>query len=60
MKREVAEFFSRCLVCQQIKTPRQKPAGLLQPLQVPGWKWEHVSMDFIVGLPKMVKGHTVI
>ncbi|KAA0026019.1 pol protein [Cucumis melo var. makuwa] len=32
MKREVAEFVSKCLVCQQVKAPRQKPAGLLQPL----------------------------
>ncbi|KAL0536730.1 hypothetical protein IC582_025690 [Cucumis melo] len=35
MKREVAEFVSRCLVCQQVKAPRQKPAGLLQPLSIP-------------------------
>ncbi|KAL4021801.1 hypothetical protein IC575_020619 [Cucumis melo] len=34
MKREVAEFVSRCLVCQQFKAPRQKPAGLLQPLSI--------------------------
>ncbi|KAL4038302.1 hypothetical protein IC575_001916 [Cucumis melo] len=47
MKREVAEFVSRCLVCQQVKAPRQKPAGLLQPLSIPEWKWENVSMDFI-------------
>ncbi|TYK25879.1 pol protein [Cucumis melo var. makuwa] len=40
MKREVAYFVSRCLVCQQVKAPRQKPAGLLQPLGVPEWKWE--------------------
>ncbi|KAA0035418.1 ty3-gypsy retrotransposon protein [Cucumis melo var. makuwa] len=50
MKREVAEFVSRCLVCQQVKAPRQKPAGLLQPLSIPEWKWENVSMDFITGL----------
>ncbi|KAL0552057.1 hypothetical protein IC582_011150 [Cucumis melo] len=36
MKREVADFFSKCLVCQQMKAPRQKPTGLLQPLSVPG------------------------
>ncbi|KAA0040402.1 pol protein [Cucumis melo var. makuwa] len=41
MKREVAEFVSRCLVCQQVKAPRQKPAGLLQPLGIPEWKWEN-------------------
>ncbi|KAL0554093.1 hypothetical protein IC582_008004 [Cucumis melo] len=60
MKREVADFVSRCLVCQQVKAPRQHQAGLLQPLSVPGWKWESVSMDFITGLPKTLKGYTVI
>ncbi|KAA0059961.1 pol protein [Cucumis melo var. makuwa] len=59
-EREVADFVSRCLVCQQVKTPKQRPAGLLQPLSVPGWKWESVSMDFITGLPKTLKGYTVI
>ncbi|KAA0046144.1 hypothetical protein IC582_016289 [Cucumis melo] len=38
MKREVAGFINRCLVCQQVKAPRQRPAGLLQPLSVPGLK----------------------
>ncbi|TYJ96189.1 ty3-gypsy retrotransposon protein [Cucumis melo var. makuwa] len=60
MKREVADFVSRCLVCQQVKAPRQKSAGLLQPLSVPGWKWESISMDFITGLPRTLKGYTVI
>ncbi|KAL0540047.1 hypothetical protein IC582_024275 [Cucumis melo] len=60
MKREVAEFVSKCLVCQQVKAPRQKPAGLLQPLSIPEWKWENVSMDFITGLPRTLKGFTVI
>ncbi|KAL0536372.1 hypothetical protein IC582_025319 [Cucumis melo] len=60
MKRDVADFVSRCLVCQQVKAPRQHPAGLLQPLSVPGWKWESVSMDFITGLPKTLRGYTVI
>ncbi|KAL0550003.1 hypothetical protein IC582_014499 [Cucumis melo] len=60
MKREVAEFVSRCLVCQQVKAPGQKPAGLLQPLSIPEWKWENVSMDFITGLPRTLRGFTVI
>ena len=60
MKREMEDLVSKCLVCQQVKTPRQKPAGLLQPLSVPEWKWENVSMDFISGLPKTLKGFTVI
>ncbi|KAA0033475.1 pol protein [Cucumis melo var. makuwa] len=60
MKREVAEFVSRCLVCQQVKAPRQKPACLLQPLSIPEWKWENVSMDFITRLPRTLSGFTVI
>ncbi|KAA0054820.1 ty3-gypsy retrotransposon protein [Cucumis melo var. makuwa] len=60
MKREVADFISRCFVCQQVKAPRQKSAGLLQPLSVPGWKWESVLMDFITGLPKTLKGYSII
>ncbi|KAL0556809.1 hypothetical protein IC582_005326 [Cucumis melo] len=60
MKREVEKFVSRCLVCQQVKAPRQKPAGLLQPLSIPEWKWENVSMDFITGLPRTLRGFTVI
>ncbi|KAL0543865.1 hypothetical protein IC582_018970 [Cucumis melo] len=60
MKREVAAFVSKCLVCQQVKAPRQKPAGLLQPLSIPEWKWENVSMDFITGLPRTLRGFTVI
>ncbi|KAL0553621.1 hypothetical protein IC582_007521 [Cucumis melo] len=60
MKREWADFVSRCFVCQQMKAPRQRPTGLLQPLGVPGWKWESVSMDFITGLSKTLKGYTII
>ncbi|KAL4026010.1 hypothetical protein IC575_014417 [Cucumis melo] len=60
MKRKVAKFVSKCLVCQQVKAPRQKPACLLQPLSVPEWKWENLSMDFIRGLPRTLRGFTVI
>ncbi|KAA0032467.1 pol protein [Cucumis melo var. makuwa] len=60
MKREVTKFVGKCLVCQLVKAPRQKPAGLLQPLSVPEWKWENVSMDFITGLPRTLRGFTVI
>ena len=47
MKKDMAEYISRCMKCQQVKVEHQHPAGLLQPLLVPEWKWEVVSMDFI-------------
>ncbi|KAA0046102.1 pol protein [Cucumis melo var. makuwa] len=56
-------LFEKCLCVQSdsaVKAPRQKPAGLLQPLSVPEWKWENVSMDFITGLPRTLRGFTVI
>ncbi|OMO65975.1 reverse transcriptase [Corchorus capsularis] len=60
MKKDIAEFVSRCLVCQQVKAEHQKPAGTLQPLPIPEWKWEHITMDFIVGLPRIRRGHDAI
>ena len=51
LKRDVSEFVAKCLTCQQIKAKRQVPSGLLQPIQIPQWKWEKVTMDFVIGLP---------
>ena len=56
MKKEIAEYVSKCLQCQQDKAEHQKPGGLLQPLHIPEWKWEHVTMDFVVGLPRTSRG----
>jgi hypothetical protein len=52
MKRAIAEYVALCYNCQRVKAERQRPVGLLQPLKIPEWKWEEISMDFIVGLPK--------
>jgi Retroviral aspartyl protease/RNase H-like domain found in reverse transcriptase/Reverse transcriptase (RNA-dependent DNA polymerase)/Integrase zinc binding domain/Retrotransposon gag protein/Zinc knuckle len=51
MKKEVAEYVSKCTSCQQVKAIRQVSPGLLQPLEIPEWKWEHITMDFVTGLP---------
>ncbi|WVZ53759.1 hypothetical protein U9M48_004660 [Paspalum notatum var. saurae] len=56
MKRDVAEYVALCDTCQRVKAEHQRPAGLLQPLRIPEWKWEEISMDFIVGLPRTQSG----
>ena len=60
MKRDIAEFVSRCLVYQQAKAEHWKPPGTFQPLPIPEWKWEHITMDFVVGLPRTRAGFNVI
>ena len=51
MKIVVAKSVSECSICQQVKIDHQRVAGLLQPLPIPQWKWQHLTMDFVTGLP---------
>ncbi|WVZ50696.1 hypothetical protein U9M48_001928 [Paspalum notatum var. saurae] len=51
MKREVAEYVALCDVCQRVKAEHQKPAGLLQPLKIPEWKWEEIDPEGSCGDP---------
>ncbi|KAK5772151.1 hypothetical protein PVK06_048424 [Gossypium arboreum] len=51
MKRDISDFVSRCLICQQVKAEHQVPSGLLQPITIPEWKWDRVTIDFVSGLP---------
>ena len=60
MKRDIAVFVSKCATCQLVKVDHHRPAGLLQPLEVPMWIWESISMDFITGLPTSQRGHDSI
>ena len=52
MKKEVAEYVAKCLTCQKVKAEHQRLGGELQPLKIPEWKWDQITMDFVVGLPK--------
>ena len=60
MKRDVARFVSQCDVCRRVKAQHQKPAGLLQPLEIPEWKWDHIELDFITGFPLSQKKNNAI
>ena len=50
MKRDVSKFVTKCLVCQRVKAEHQVPSGLLQPIRIPEWNWDRITMDFVVGL----------
>jgi hypothetical protein len=54
MKIEIARYVAKCDTCQRVKVVYLF-AGPLHPLLVPSWKWDDISMDFIVGLPKTSK-----
>nr|GEY29659.1 hypothetical protein [Tanacetum cinerariifolium] len=60
MKRDVAMFVSKCLICQQVKIEHQRASGLLQPLDIPVWKWDEICMDFVTGLPQTQRIHDAI
>ncbi|XP_073153517.1 uncharacterized protein [Henckelia pumila] len=51
MNRSVYQFVSRCLVCQQVKADHRRSGGLMHSLEIPEWKWEHVTTDFVTHLP---------
>ncbi|KAI3822823.1 hypothetical protein L1987_10421 [Smallanthus sonchifolius] len=52
MKADIATYVSKCLTCSKVKVEYQKPSGLLQQPEIPMWKWEQISMDFITKLPE--------
>ncbi|GKC16854.1 putative reverse transcriptase domain-containing protein, partial [Tanacetum coccineum] len=60
MKKDIAEYVSRCLTCSKIKAEHQKPSGFLQQPEIPEWKWEKITMDFVTKLPKSSSGHDTI
>ncbi|KAI3810176.1 hypothetical protein L1987_19786 [Smallanthus sonchifolius] len=60
MKGEIAIYVGKCLTCSKVKAEHQKPSGLLQQPEIPQWKWEQISMDFITKLPKTSSGYDTI
>jgi hypothetical protein len=60
IKHETARYMSECDTCQKVKADYMKPEGLLQPLSIPDWKWDDISMDFIVGLPLTARKYNSI
>jgi hypothetical protein len=51
MKADIAKYVAECYTCHRMKASHLKSVGVLQPLSIPMWKWDDISMDFVVGLP---------
>ncbi|GJW11452.1 reverse transcriptase domain-containing protein [Tanacetum coccineum] len=60
MKKDIAEYVSKCLTCLKVKAEHQRPSGLLQQPEIPIWKWEGIAMDFVTKLPRTSSGHDTI
>ncbi|GJV40828.1 putative nucleotidyltransferase, ribonuclease H [Tanacetum coccineum] len=60
MKRDCVKYVEKCLTCLKVKAEHQKPYGKIQPLEIPVWKWEKITMDFVTKLPRTTKKHDAI
>ena len=60
MKRDGTEYVSKCLTCHQVKAEYQVPTGLLNPLPIPQWKWDNITMDFVSVFPLTQQKHDFV
>nr|GEV70504.1 putative reverse transcriptase domain-containing protein [Tanacetum cinerariifolium] len=60
MKADIATYVSKYLTCGKVKAEHQRPLGLLVQPEIPQWKWNNITMDFIMKLPKSSQGHDTI
>ncbi|GJV16156.1 putative reverse transcriptase domain-containing protein [Tanacetum coccineum] len=60
MKRDIATYVSKCLTCSKVKAEHQRHSGLLQQPEIPEWKWDKITTDFITKLLKTKSGHDTI
>nr|GFC12656.1 putative reverse transcriptase domain, ribonuclease H-like domain, aspartic peptidase domain protein [Tanacetum cinerariifolium] len=60
MKADIATYVRKCLTCAKVKAKHQRPSGLFQQPEIPVWKWERITMDFITKLPRTQTGYDSI
>ncbi|GKA02640.1 putative reverse transcriptase domain-containing protein [Tanacetum coccineum] len=60
MKADIATYVSKCLTCLKVKAEHQKPSGLLVQPEIPQWKWDNITMDFVTKLPRTSSGYDTI
>ncbi|GJS89451.1 putative reverse transcriptase domain-containing protein [Tanacetum coccineum] len=60
IKADIATYVRKCLTCARVKSEHQKPLGLLVQPEIPQWKWDNITMDFVTKLPKSSQGYDTI
>ncbi|GKB19649.1 putative reverse transcriptase domain-containing protein [Tanacetum coccineum] len=60
MKADIATYVRKCLTCAKVKAEHQRPSGLLVEPEIPQWKWDNITMDFVTKLPKSSQGYDTI
>nr|GEW19482.1 hypothetical protein [Tanacetum cinerariifolium] len=60
MKVDITTYVSKCLTCSKVKAEHQRPSGLLVQPKIPEWKWDNITMDFFIKLPKSSQGYDTI
>ncbi|GJX65049.1 putative reverse transcriptase domain-containing protein, partial [Tanacetum coccineum] len=60
MKTNIATYIRKCLTCAKVKAEHQRPSGLLVQPDIPQWKWDNITMDFVTKLPKSSHGYDTI
>ena len=60
MKKDISEYVSKCLTCHQVKVEHQVPSGLLNPLPIPQWNWDNITMDFVSDFSLTQRKHDAV
>ncbi|GJZ67467.1 putative reverse transcriptase domain-containing protein [Tanacetum coccineum] len=60
MKKDIAIYVRNVLTCSKVRTEHQRPSSLLQQPEIPEWKWDKITMDFITKLLRMKCEHDTI
>ncbi|GJT05149.1 putative reverse transcriptase domain-containing protein [Tanacetum coccineum] len=60
IKADIAMYVSKCLTYARVKAEHQRPSGLLVQPEIPEWKWDNITMDFITKLPRSSQGFDTI
>ncbi|GKE59067.1 putative reverse transcriptase domain-containing protein [Tanacetum coccineum] len=60
MKADIVTYVSKCLTCARVKAEHQRPSGMLVQPEIPVWKWDNITIDFITKLPRSSQGFDTI